>query len=310
MTRRGVMKKYIRTLTIAGSDSGGGAGIQADLKTFAALGCFGMSAITCLTAQNTQKVNAVYPVSAEFVKQQIEVTISDIGVDAIKIGMLYNERIISMVATILKTLDNIPIVVDPVMVATSGDVLLKPNAIDALQKKLFPLATIITPNLYEAETLLQQKITSQEQMEKAAKKLSQLGSNAVIIKGGHFNLSSRDLIAGSRNIKVHKVLDSAVPPVNKLGRRTGLPRNDWVSDCLYLVNQNKFLWFEAERINTKNTHGTGCTFSAAIAAYLAKGFDLPEAVQNAKNYITATIKAGATYQIGHGHGPVCHNIKD
>jgi hydroxymethylpyrimidine/phosphomethylpyrimidine kinase len=290
-------KKYIRTLTIAGSDSGGGAGIQADLKTFAALNCFGMSAITCLTAQNTQQVSAVFPVPAEFVKQQIEVTISDIGVDAIKIGMLHNAEIISAVARALKKLNNIPIVLDPVMVATSGDVLLKPDAINTLREKLFPLATIITPNLSEAETLLQQKITSREQMEKAAKKLSQLGSTAVIIKGGHFaekSLSSRDLIAGSSNL----TLDSAVKP-----------RNDLISDCLYIVNQDKFLWLEAEKINTKNIHGTGCTFSSAIAAYLAKGFDLSEAVQNAKNYITAAIKAGATFQIGHGHGPVCHDIE-
>jgi len=266
------MQKYIRTLTIAGSDSSGGAGIQADLKTFAALDCFGMSAITCLTAQNTEQVNAVFPVPVEFVKQQINAVISDIGVDAIKIGMLYNAEIISMVAATLKSLNNIPIVLDPVMVATSDDMLLQPDAIHIMQKKLFPRATVITPNLREAETLLQQKITSRKLVEKAAKKLSQLGSAAVIIKGGHFEENQS-------------------------------------SDCLYLVNQNKFLWFEAERINTKNTHGTGCTFSAAIAAYLAKGFDLPEAIKNAKNYITNAIKVGATYQIGHGHGPVYHNAK-
>lgn len=267
------MRKYIRTLTIAGSDSGGGAGIQADLKTFAALGCFGMSAITCLTAQNTKQVSAVYPIPAQFVKQQIEAVISDIGVDAIKIGMLFNTEIISTVAKTLRNLNNIPIVLDPVMIATSGDFLLKANAINAMCEKLFPLAAIITPNLCEAETLLQKKITSREQMEAAAKKLSQFGSSAVIIKGGHFEENNSP-------------------------------------DCLYLLNQDKFLWFEAARINTKNTHGTGCTFSSAIASFLAKKLDLPNAVKSAKNYIHAAIKAGTTYQIGQGHGPVFHDINN
>jgi len=261
-------KKYFRTLTIAGSDSGGGAGIQADLKTFSALGCFGMSAITCLTAQNTQKVVAIQPIDANFVKQQIDAVITDIGVDAIKIGMLYNAEIIQAVADRLKTLTNVPIILDPVIVATSGDLLLKSNAIEELKTKLFPLATIITPNLQEAETLLQQKITSHQEMELAAKKLSQYGSSAVIIKNS-------------------------------------IKKND-CSDCLYLAATDQFLWFKAKKIITKNTHGTGCTFSAAITAYLAKGYDLPKAVKNAKRYITAAIKAGKDYQTGKGNGPVKH----
>jgi hydroxymethylpyrimidine/phosphomethylpyrimidine kinase len=263
-----IVKKYFRTLTIAGSDSGGGAGIQADLKTFSALGCFGMSAITCLTAQNTQKVVVIQPIDANFVKQQIDAVITDIGVDAIKIGMLYNAEIIQVVADRLKTLTNVPIILDPVIVATSGDLLLKPNAIEELKTKLFPLATIVTPNLQEAETLLQQKITSHQEMELAAKKLSQYGSSAVIIKNG-------------------------------------LKKNN-CSDCLYLAATDQFLWFKAKKIITKNTHGTGCTFSAAITAYLAKGYELPKAVKNAKIYITAAIKAGKNYQIGKGHGPVKH----
>ena len=261
-------KKYFRTLTIAGSDSGGGAGIQADLKTFSALGCFGMSAITCLTAQNTQKVVAIQPIDANFVKQQIDAVITDIGVDAIKIGMLYNAEIIQAVADRLKTLTNVPIILDPVIVATSGNLLLKSNAIEELKTKLFPLATIITPNLQEAETLLQQKITSSQEIELAAKKLSQYGSSAVIIKNS-------------------------------------IKKND-CSDCLYLAATDQFLWFKAKKIITKNTHGTGCTFSAAITAYLAKGYDLPKAVKNAKRYITAAIKAGKDYQTGKGNGPVKH----
>lgn len=264
-------KKYIRTLTIAGSDSGGGAGIQADLKTFAALGCYGMSAITCLTAQNTQTVSAIYPATADFVQQQIEAVISDIGVNAIKIGMLFNTEIIQAVAKTLQNLNNIPIVLDPVMVATSGDLLLKENAINMLKEKLLPLATIITPNLHEAEVLLQQQITSHQQIESAAKKLSEYGSSAVLIKGGHL-------------------------------------KENQSSDCLYLANKNEILWFKTDRINTKNTHGTGCTLSAAITAYLAKKYNLTDAVKNAKNYITTAIKAGAAYQIGHGCGPVCHQV--
>ncbi len=203
-------KKYFRTLTIAGSDSGGGAGIQADLKTFSALDCFGMSAITCLTAQNTQKVVAIQPIDANFVKQQIDAVITDIGVDAIKIGMLYNAEIIQAVADSLKTLTNVPIILDPVIVATSGDLLLKPNAIDELKTTLFPLATIITPNLQEAEALLQQKITSRQEMELAAKELSQYGNFAVIIKGGHLE-------------------------------------KNYCSDCLYLTAKDQFLWFKQKK---------------------------------------------------------------
>lgn len=264
-------KQYIKTLTIAGSDSSGGAGIQADLKTFAALGCYGMSAITCLTAQNTQTVSAIYPATAEFAQQQIEAVISDIGIDAIKIGMLFNIEIIQTVAKTLQNLNNVPIVLDPVMVATSGDLLLKENAINALKEKLFPLTAIITPNLHEAEVLLQRKISSHQQIEFAAKELCKYGSSAVLIKGGHL-------------------------------------KENYSSDCLYLANENKILWLKTNKIKTKNTHGTGCTLSAAIAAYLAKKDNLTDAVKNAKNYITNAIKAGAAYQIGHGCGPVCHNV--
>lgn len=262
-------KTYKRILTIAGSDSGGGAGIQADLKTFTALNCYGMSAITALTAQNTMQVKQVHPIPAEFVAQQIAAVIEDIGVDAIKIGMLCNTTIIQMVANELKKIPHVPIVLDPVIVATSGDLLLEQTAITALKNDLLPMTTIITPNLHEAELLWQNKITSTDVMQTAAKELSKLGCQAVLIKGGH--LTQQDCV-----------------------------------DCLYTKKDNKIQWIKAARIITNNTHGTGCTLSAAIAAYLAQNFDLLTAVNKAKTYITNAIKLGAEYQIGSGHGPVKH----
>ena len=262
------MKTYKRVLTIAGSDSGGGAGIQADLKTFSALGCFGMSAITALTAQNTTAVTGIYPVPAEFVGKQIDAVISDIGVDAVKIGMLNSPEVIKEVAKKLKEFSIKNIVLDPVMVAKSGDKLLQNVSINALKNDLIPLACIITPNIPEAEVLSGEKINDRADLEKVAKRLLQLGSEAVLVKGGHF--------------------EHAESP-----------------DCLVLKTDELY-WFEAKRIDSPNTHGTGCTISSAIASFLARGEDLLSAVRSAKRYIHSAIVAGAAYKIGHGHGPVHH----
>jgi hydroxymethylpyrimidine/phosphomethylpyrimidine kinase len=264
-------KKYTCILTIAGSDSSGGAGIQADLKTFSALGCYGMSVITALTAQNTSSVDAIHAVPAKFVGQQIDAIFSDIEVAAIKIGMLHNIDIIEIVANKIKARPyNIPIVLDPVMVAKSGDTLLESDAIEFLLNKLVPLVTIITPNLPEAQLLLNKKIESRDDIKKAAKELCQKTLQAVLIKGGHL----RD--------------------------------NDKCTDCLYVKAIDRIYWYEAERIKTQNTHGTGCTLSSAIASFLALGYSLYEAVAKAKVYLSEAILAGSKFTLGHGYGPVQH----
>ena len=262
------MKTYKRVLTIAGSDSGGGAGIQADLKTFSALGCFGMSAITALTAQNTVTVSGIYSVPADFVGLQIDAAISGIGVDAVKIGMLNAPDVIQEVATKLKEYKSKNIVLDPVMVAKSGDKLLQDVSIHALKHDLIPLARIITPNIPEAEVLSGEKIHDRIDLERIARELLQLGPEAVLVKGGHFE-------------------------------------HDESPDCLVLKTGECY-WLEAKRIDSPNTHGTGCTTSSAIAAYLAHEYDLLAAVQSAKEYIHSAIIAGSKYKIGNGHGPVHH----
>ena len=261
-------RNIFRALTIAGSDSGGGAGIQADLKTFAANGVYGTSVITALTAQNTRGVTGIHAVPAAFVGAQLDAVLSDIGTDAVKIGMLFNPEIIKIVAEKLRHYECKNIVLDPVMVAKSGDRLLQPDAIDALKTYLFPMAAVITPNLPEAEDLLGMKIETRAAMQEAATQLLQFGSRATLIKGGHLHdNSSADYI---------------------------------------LTHDGQSKWFETPRIDTNNTHGTGCTFSSAIAVHLAKGDDLLAAVQNAKTYLTGALAAGADYQIGKGHGPVHH----
>jgi hydroxymethylpyrimidine/phosphomethylpyrimidine kinase len=265
-------KNYTSVLTIAGSDCSGGAGIQADLKTFSALGCYGMSVITALTAQNTLNVDAIHAVPAEFIGQQIDAIFSDIKVSAIKIGMLHSVDIIKIVASKIKTFpNNIPIILDPVMVAKSGDTLLKNEAIEFLHEKLIPLVTIITPNLPEAQLLLKKKIESRDDFQRAAKELCQGALQAVLIKGGHL-------------------------------------QGDNCSDCLYVESTDKIHWYEAERIKTKNTHGTGCTLSSAIASFLALGYDLYEAVAKAKAYLSEAILAGSKFILGHGYGPVQHLV--
>ena len=253
-----------KALTIAGSDSGGGAGIQADLKTFAALGVYGSSAITALTAQNTLGVQGVYPVDPEFVGQQIDSVMSDIGADAAKTGMLFSAEIIQVVALRVRRWGIEQLVVDPVMVAKSGDRLLREDAIGALTRELLPLAYIVTPNLGEASVLAGFEVNSKPAMEQAACAIHALGARIVVVKGGHLADCADDL-----------VYDGA-----------------------------EMSWLPAEHIDTPHTHGTGCTFSAAIAALLAQGHEPLEAIARAKDYLTAALRAAQP--IGAGHSPVNH----
>jgi len=266
------MAKYARALTIAGSDSGGGAGIQADLKTFSALGCYGMSVITAITAQNTREVTAVHAVPEEAVVAQLDAVLSDIGADAIKIGMLHSAGTATAVARALHRWKAGLIVLDPVMVAKSGDRLLSEEAIDGLVEHMFPLADLITPNLPEAEALLDRRIDGRDDMEAAAAGLLTLGPNAVLLKGGH--------------LQGNQVFDVLVQRLEGGGVATR--------------------WFEYPRVDTANTHGTGCTLSSAVAAYLAHGRTLQDSVAAARDYVQAAIEAGAAYELGRGHGPVLH----
>ena len=262
---------YFRALTIAGSDNSGGAGIQADLKTFSALGCYGMSVITALTAQNTKGVKTIFELEPNFVAEQINTILEDIGVDAIKIGMLFNISIIKAVAKCLRQVENCPIVLDPVMFAKSGDRLLKEDAVQTIINELFPLATIVTPNLLEVGSLLGRPVTTAERMHQAAIDLCNLGSKAIVIKGGGLSISNSD-------------------------------------DCL-VIESGLPKWLIQERIDTQNSHGTGCTFSSAIAAFLARSFNLEDAVVEAKTYLTESLKAGAAKSLGYGKGPVMHFYK-
>lgn len=255
-------------VTIAGSDSGGGAGIQADLKTFSALGVYGASVITALTAQNTRGVSAIHDVPTDFVIAQIDAVFSDLKVGAVKIGMLSNASIIAAVAAGLDRYKQTNIVLDPVMVATSGDRLLKPDAIDALRKLLIPKALVITPNLPEAAALLDTELAEDEAvMRHQGHRLLKLGAKAVLIKGGH---------------------------------------DDGPESTDLLVEPDTTMRLSVERIVTRNTHGTGCTLSSAIAAGLAKGESLTDAVRGAKSYISAAIAGADRLDIGSGHGPVHH----
>ncbi|MCP4682351.1 MAG: bifunctional hydroxymethylpyrimidine kinase/phosphomethylpyrimidine kinase [Desulfobacterales bacterium] len=266
------VRTYCRTLTIAGSDSGGGAGIQADLKTFSAIGCYGMSVITALTAQNTLGVTGIHPVPPAFVEEQMAAVFSDIGTDAVKIGMLFSVELIETVTRNLKQFNPSNIVLDPVMVAQSGDRLVQDDAIEAIKELLIPMADVITPNLPEAEVLIGRKISGPDDIRIAAKELAGFGSKSVLIKGGH---------------------------------DTG----DESTDIFFVAKEERMIALSGKRIKTKNNHGTGCTLSSAIAAYLAKGCELAEAVTNAKNYIKGAIKAGSEYTIGKGCGPVHHFYK-
>ncbi len=262
-------KSYCRVLTIAGSDSGGGAGIQADLKTFSALGCYGMTVITALTAQNTKGVTGIHAVPPSFATKQLEAVFSDIGADAVKIGMLYSAELIETVADELVKHGARNIVLDPVMVAQSGDRLLRDDAVEALKTHLMPLADVVTPNLPEAAVFLGRNENEDLDPRISVRELARFGSRAVLVKGGHGN---------DRDSK----------------------------DLLYLAQADRLVELKAERIDTRNNHGTGCTLSSAIAAYLAKGADMETAVKKAKQYITGAIRAGAGYRLGLGHGPVHH----
>jgi hydroxymethylpyrimidine/phosphomethylpyrimidine kinase len=261
--------EYVRVLTVAGSDSGGGAGIQADLKTFSALGCYGMSVITALTAQNTTGVRAIHPVPPDFVEEQLEAVLSDMGAAAVKIGMLYSRELIRAVAGQLVKHRVRNIVLDPVMVAQSGDSLLQDEAVSALKEVLFPLATVVTPNLHEVSILVGRQVRTVDDMDLAARELGALGAQGVLIKGGHLP-----------------------------GRES--------TDLLYLPAENRAVIFKAERVDTRNNHGTGCTLSSGIASFLARGESLDAAASKAKDYLTRALRAGAAYRLGKGHGPVHH----
>ncbi|MFL5020242.1 MAG: bifunctional hydroxymethylpyrimidine kinase/phosphomethylpyrimidine kinase [Rhizobium sp.] len=255
-------------LSIAGSDPSGGAGIQADLKAFSARGVYGMAVLTALTAQNTQGVSGVHLVPPQFVADQINAVFADVRVDAVKIGMIANAGIADAVAGALTDHRDIPIVIDPVMIAKGGAALLAPEAVDVLTRRLLPLATLLTPNLPEAAALLHQPVaTSRAGMAAQAERLLALGPAAVLVKGGH--------------------LDSDESP-DVLATAAGLH------------------WFEARRVPTKNTHGTGCTLSSALAAELAKGASAREAVAIAKDYLAGAVAAAGNLIVGSGHGPVQH----
>ena len=256
--------KIPRALTIAGSDSSGGAGIQADLKTFAALAVYGMSAITALTSQDSMGVNGIIEVDPNFVSSQIRSVVLDIGVDAVKTGMLANASIISRVASDLKELRIKNLVVDPVMVAKGGSRLLKGDAVDALISRLFPVALAITPNLDEAEAITGIRIEGMDDMKRAAVKLSEFGPKYVIVKGGHLDGEPMDLLYDGRNFREYAGI----------------------------------------RHETPHTHGTGCTFASAMAALIAKGSSVEDAVRGAKDFINGAIARGLP--LGHGHGPLHH----
>jgi len=264
------MKTYNRVLTIAGSDSGGGAGIQADIKTISACGCYAASAITAITVQNTLGVECVEPVSVPIIEGQIRAVLDDIGADAIKIGMLHNEEVVHAVAQLLRHYNHIKnVVLDPVMVSTSGHRLIEANAICALQHELIPLAQVITPNLPEAEILLGRAISCQAEMPEAARALGQQMQVSVLLKAGHLS-------------------------------------EDQLVDILYDWTKDELYEYPSPRLHTINTHGTGCTMSSALASYLAKGLPLNDAVKETTCYMQGAIAAGAAYKIGHGFGPVAH----
>lgn len=264
------MKSYSTVLTIAGSDSCAGAGIQADIKAISATGSYAQSAITAVTVQNTLGVQDVFPVPIKTVRDQIDAVLSDIGADAVKIGMLHSSALMEEICRILDKYRPGNIVLDPVMVSTSGHRLIEADAAQTLRKLLIPRARIITPNIPEAEILSGEKIGSSEDFPRIARILSQGGKVSVLMKAGH------------------------------------LEDDDEVSDLLYDAESDRFTPLRSRRVRTRNTHGTGCTLSSAIASYLAQGHSLESACRKAKDYISKAIESGAQYRIGQGHGPVDH----
>lgn len=262
-------KQYNKVLTIAGSDSGGGAGIQADIKAISAMGAYAASAITAVTVQNTLGVEAVHPIPIDILGGQIDAVLSDIGADAVKIGMLHSSEVVEVVAEALARHNVKNIVLDPVMVSTSGHRLIEECAIKTLCEVLIPRARVITPNIPEAEILAGVKITSSKQFPEVARALSMGGKVSVLLKAGHLT-------------------------------------DECVEDLFYNAEDDSLTLLPSVRIATPNTHGTGCTLSSAFAAALAKGLPLTEAAAAAKEYIASAIGSGAEYEIGHGHGPVNH----
>ena len=269
------MKKYPRVLTIAGSDSGGGAGIQADIKAISATGSYAASAITAITVQNTLGVSAVHNVPVEIIKGQISAVLSDIGADAVKIGMLSTAELVLAVKDSLAEAGVTNIVLDPVMVATSGDRLIDEDAVEVLASELAPYARVLTPNIPEAEILAGIRISSQKELPDVARTLS-------------------EKISASGGRKVSVLM------------KAGHLEDDELVDYFYNAEEDHIIELRSRRVHSNNTHGTGCTLSSAFASYLAQGFGLDEAAVKAKEYISAAIKHGAEYEIGHGHGPVNH----
>ncbi len=263
------MKKYPCVLTIAGSDSGGGAGIQADIKAISATGSYAASAITAVTVQNTLGVQEVFPVDVPILSAQIQAVLGDIGADAVKIGMLHSADVVRAVREQLDFFQVKNVVLDTVMVSTSGHRLIEESAVETLKNILVPCARVITPNIPEAEILADEKIYSQQDLSRIAKKLSCNGSVSVLMKAGHLT-------------------------------------DDTLIDIFYNAEADSFMELKSQRLYTKNTHGTGCTFSSAFASYIAQGYSLDDAARAAKEYLYNALVAGADYEIGHGHGPVNH----
>lgn len=262
-------KRYKRVLTIAGSDSGGGAGIQADIKAVSAMGCYAASAITAVTVQNTTGVQAVHPVPLDILEGQIDAVLSDIGADAVKIGMLHSADVVCLVADMIEKYAISNVVLDPVMISTSGHRLIEEDAVDVIRKRLMPLARVITPNIPEAEILAGCSITSDDDFDEIARRLSVDGTISVFLKAGHLD-------------------------------------GETLVDRFYNAEDGVMTKLPSDRVQTMNTHGTGCTLSSALAAALARGEDLTSAAKSAKAYIEQAIISGAEYEIGSGHGPVNH----
>lgn len=264
-------KRYYRVLTIAGSDSGGGAGIQADIKTISAMGCYAASAITAITVQNTLGVQAVHPIPLEILKGQIEAVLLDIGADAIKIGMLHSSEAVNIIADTIEKYNITNVVLDPVMVSTSGHKLIEEDAIEAIKSRLISLTRVITPNIPEAEILADCLISGEQDFDNVARKLSDNGNVSVLLKAGHLD-------------------------------------GECLVDYFYNAENGTMTKLPSKRVQTRNTHGTGCTLSSAFAAALAKGEELTSAAKSAKRYIEQAIYAGANQSIGNGFGPVNHNF--
>ena len=264
-------KRYNTVLTIAGSDSGGGAGIQADIKAISAMGCYAASAITAITVQNTLGVQAVHPVPLEILRGQIDAVLSDIGADAVKIGMLHSSEVVNLVAEMIEKYQIRNIVLDPVMVSTSGHRLIEEDAVEVIKTRLMPLARVITPNVPEAEILAGCKIAGEDEFEAIARRMSDNGNVSVLMKAGHLS-------------------------------------GDSLVDYFYNAEDDSMTKLQSKRVQTRNTHGTGCTLSSAFAASLAKGKNLTDAAISAKRYIEQAIISGAEYEIGKGHGPVNHGF--